>query len=112
MDSSGWTAGIVQADITSPGKADSFLKAAHVSRTRHAHQVTSAALYTLLQRAYSSYVEQENDHVPTLDEWRTKREEESPQFKYWSLTLEFQLSVLVFVRSLREGDFSLYTQAM
>ena len=28
-------------------------KASHVSRTRHEHQVTAAALYTLLQKAYS-----------------------------------------------------------
>ena len=48
LDSSGYTAALVQADIASHGKADSFLKASHVSRTRHAHQVTAAALYTLL----------------------------------------------------------------
>ena len=54
LDSSGWTAALVQAYIATPGKADSFLKVSHVSRTRHAHQVTAAALYTLLQKAYSS----------------------------------------------------------
>ena len=52
LESSEWTAAFVQADITTPGKADSFLKASHVSRTRHTHQVTAAALYTLLQKAF------------------------------------------------------------
>ena len=53
LDSSKWTAALVQTDITTPGKADSFLKASYVSRTRHAHQLIAAALYTLLQKAYS-----------------------------------------------------------
>ena len=86
--------------------------ASHVSRTRHAHQVTAAALYTLLQNAYSSYVEEHNDLADNFDEWRHLKEDENPQFKFWSLTLEIQLSVLVFVRSLREGDFHLYIQVL
>ena len=53
LDSSGWTADLLQHVIATPGKADSFLKASHVSRSRHAHQITAAALYTLLQKAYS-----------------------------------------------------------
>ena len=63
LDSSGWTTALVQADITSPGKVCSFLKASHVSGTRHAHQVTAAAQYILLQKAYSSYVEEHNNHA-------------------------------------------------
>ena len=68
LENSGWTAALVQADIATHGKADSFLKASHVSRTRHAHQVTAAALYTLLQKAYSSYCEENNGHAGNLDE--------------------------------------------
>ena len=60
------------------GKADSFLKASHVSRTRHAQQVTAAALYTLLQEAYSSYVEEHNDLADNFDEWRQLKEDENP----------------------------------
>ena len=45
---SGWVQVLVQAEITSAGTADSFLLASHVSRTRSAHQVTAAALSTLL----------------------------------------------------------------
>jgi len=39
---SGWVQELVQADITSPGIADSFLQATHVVPTRRAHQVTVA----------------------------------------------------------------------
>ena len=84
----------------------------HVFRTRHARQVTAAALYTLLQKAYSSYVEEHNDLANNFDEWRQRKEDENRQFKFWSLTLEIQLSVLVFVISLREGDFHLYIQVL
>ena len=33
-------------------------------------------------------------------------------FKFWLLTLEFQLSVLILVRSFREADFNLYVDAL
>ena len=52
---SGWVQALVQAEITTPGTADSFLQAAHVARTRRAHQVTVAALYILKHRAYDRY---------------------------------------------------------
>ena len=82
LDSSEWTAALVQDDIATPGKADSFLKASHVSRTRHVHQVTAAALYTLLLKAYSSYVEEHNDLADNFDEWRQLKEDENLQFKF------------------------------
>ena len=36
LDGSGWTNVLTQAGIAIPGTADSFLKGAHVKRTRHA----------------------------------------------------------------------------
>ena len=95
MASSGWTAALVQADIAAPGKAASFSKPSHVSETRHVNQATAAALYTLLQKAYSSYVEEHNDHAGNFDEWSQLKEDENPQFKFWSLKLGIQLSFLV-----------------
>ena len=49
FDGSGWTNDLTQAGIATLGTADSFLKGAHVKRTRHAHQVTSSALSIMLQ---------------------------------------------------------------
>ena len=51
LGGSGWTSAIVQANIASPGTAESFLKASHISRTRHAHEVTASSLYVLMYRA-------------------------------------------------------------
>ena len=45
----------MQAEIASSRTADSFIKATHVTKTRHAHEVTAACLYALIQRAYTDY---------------------------------------------------------
>ena len=47
LDGSGWTSAITHANVVSSGTADPFLKASHVSRTRHAHQVTACSLHIL-----------------------------------------------------------------
>ena len=113
LSGSGWVEALVQADITSPGTADSFLKAAHVSRTRRAHQITAAALNVLQHRAYDNYCQTQTDQVPlAFEAWCTQRAENIPQFEYWSIVLELELLVLVFVRSLREGSFSMYLDAL
>ena len=46
LEESGWTSALVEAGIASPDTADSFLKASHLTRTRHA-QVTASSLYIL-----------------------------------------------------------------
>ena len=35
-----------------------------------------------------------------------------PQFKYWCLVLELELTVLMFVRSLRSSNFQLYDEVL
>ena len=72
LKGSGWVQALVQAEIATAGTADSFLRAAHVTRTRRAHRVTVAALYILKNRAYASYcVSCSRDGQAVLDfkEW-------------------------------------------
>ena len=52
---SGWVQALVQAEIATPGKADSFLRAAHGTRTRRAHQITATALHILQHPAYERH---------------------------------------------------------
>ena len=52
MDSD-WTNALVQANSASSGTADSFIRASHVTKTRHVHQVKAATLHTLLKQPYS-----------------------------------------------------------
>ena len=114
LDGSGWTEALVQAKVTTSGTADSFIKGSHVARTRHAHQVTCAALYNLLQKAYNSYKDSLNDNEDQQDflEWCNSMCEESAQFKYWYITLDFELTFLLLVKSFRERNFSLYKDAL
>ena len=35
LDASGWTTALVEAEVASPGVAESFLKALHLTRTRY-----------------------------------------------------------------------------
>ena len=45
----GWTSLLTAAGITSSSIADSFMKASNLITTRHAHQVTTAAMHILPQ---------------------------------------------------------------
>ena len=47
--------GWVQAEIATPGTANFFLRAAHVTRTGKAHQITATALHILQHRAYERH---------------------------------------------------------
>lgn len=64
--------------LTTPGTADSFLKASHVSRTRHAHQVIASALDILVHEAFDCYCQSlsEGDDLLTFsqtEQWKTRR---------------------------------------
>ena len=43
LEDGGWTSALVQANIASTGTADSFIKASHVTKTRHAYQASAAS---------------------------------------------------------------------
>ena len=76
------------------------------------HQLTASALYTLITHAYEKYTTSISDvQLPTFNEWRKRQEEEHPQFHFWSLTLDFELAILVLVRPLHERNFQLYMEA-
>ena len=49
LEDSGWVEALVQAKVSSPGTADSFVKVSHITRTRRAHQVTASSLHILLK---------------------------------------------------------------
>ena len=52
LEGCGWTSVLTQAGITSTGTADSFIWVTHLTRTRHAHQVTALDLGKLQEDAY------------------------------------------------------------
>ena len=66
IDGSGLIEALANASVASSGVAESFLIASHVTRTRRAHQVTAAALYTLMNNAYIDYCESKDTQRPAL----------------------------------------------
>jgi len=110
LEDSGWTDTLAEADVASPGTADSFLSVCHLTKTRRAHQVTALALAKLQNDAFrelSGGIESEG-----FDEWKENMSRKSPMFKYWDLILRLEKLVLIFVRAHRERNFTLYVMVM
>ena len=112
LEGSGWVEVLQEAEVATPGIAESFIKASHVTRTRHAHHITACALYILLKKAYDAYVANNSDSAQGFSSWIEHRKAESPQFMYWCTNLELELLLFTFVRSLRTGDFDLYIDTL
>ena len=50
--------------------------------------------------------------VLSLEKWRQQQSQRSPQFQFWSLILDMELTIFTLIWSFREGDFSLHRQAL
>lgn len=48
----------------------------------------------------------------SFEDWCENRKEQSPQFRYWHLVLSMEMVIFIFIRSLREANFSLYCHAL
>ena len=114
LKNSGWTSALVQAGVATAGTADSFLTAAHITRTRRAHQITACVLYQSLEEAHRKYVisTEPGVDVISLEDWCNQQSSLLPLFKFWFTILQLELTLLVFVRSIRTGDFELYVQSL
>ena len=108
LDGSGWTTAISEAEIVSIGTADSFLKASHLTKTRHSHQVTLLALSKL---QYEAWEHASQDGV-SFEVCREDMVDRSPTFKYWDTVLRFEILVFVFIRAHRTKNFSLYVESL
>ena len=66
-----------------------------------------------MYEAYTTYEKSwnENDHL-SLDEWRKQMEIVSPQFFYWSKTLDIEVLFLQFLKAQREANFLLYIETL
>ncbi|KAL9953064.1 hypothetical protein ACROYT_G040417 [Oculina patagonica] len=103
---SGWTDVLTEAGIATSGTADSFLRASHITRTRHMHQVTALTLAKLQQDAFAKSQEQDSE------KWRQEIIKGCPTFHFWDMILRTEIVVLAFIRSHRERDFTLYIECL
>ena len=110
LEASGWTTALTQAGIGSFGTADSFLKAAHLTRTRHAHQVSALALAKLQQDAFLCTEGPHDEN--TKEAWRQAMISKSPTFQYWVTIFRMEVLGMIFVRAHREQDFPLYVESL
>lgn len=110
LEASGWTTALTQASIASSGTADSFLKASHLTRTRHAHQISVLALSKL---QHDAFMQTEGPHdESTKETWRQAMVAKSPTFQYWDTIIKMEIMGLIFVRAHRELNFSLYVESL
>lgn len=114
LQSSGWTEALVHAGVATSGTADSFLKASHVTRTIRAHQVTASSLYLLQQQAYMEDIQSLEDasEILSFEDWCDAKSDACPTFQFWNLILKLELTVMVYMRAIREADFQLYVEAL
>ena len=84
---SGWDSALVQADITTGERADGILKAAHITRSRYAHQVSACALYILQRKAYKEYTASRDSSDIDFETWIQDKSEHHPQFQFWARVL-------------------------
>ena len=114
LKGSGWTSALVQANVTTLGTADSFLKVSHITHTRRAHQITLTSLFIFEKRTYENYhlTLEENKVAVSFEIWCKERASRSPHFRYWEIVMEMESCILTFVRSLRERNFDMYLDAL
>ena len=96
LKGSGWTSALVQADVATPGTADSFLKVSHITCTRRAHQILLTSLFILKKRAYENYrlTLEENKVAVSFETWCKERASRSPRFRYCEIVMEWNLVFL------------------
>uniref|UniRef100_UPI00358E5A52 uncharacterized protein n=1 Tax=Myxine glutinosa TaxID=7769 RepID=UPI00358E5A52 len=111
LQGSGWTAALTEAEVASSGIADSFLKTAHLTRTRHAHQVTLLTLKKLIVEAFNQDPSGANDN-DSFNNWHERMCKNCPTFKFWDLITQYEILILIFVRAHRERNFTLYISVL
>jgi len=112
LDASGWIDALTESGIAMAGTAQSFLKVSHITRTRHAHQVSALTLGNLQQESFIAANDIDTDDEKAFDSWKMSMTEKSPTFQYWDLVLRLEKTVLIFVRAHREKNFQLYREVL
>ena len=83
LEGSGCTEALTEGEVVSSGVAESFLKAAHLTRTRYGHQVTLLALHYLQHEAFMQCKGPKDKE--TAQAWRNNMIRKSPTFACWDL---------------------------
>lgn len=110
LESSGWTTALSDSGVASAGTADSFLRVSHLTRTRHAHQVTALSLSKLQRDAFTCNSDSHDEE--SFRVWRSDLLEKSPTFKFWDMILNLEIRILIFIKAHRERNFQLFVEIL
>ena len=102
LHGSGWCEVLNKANISTPGRVESFLKGSHVKRSRYAHQLCLSALTALANDVFQT------SDKESYEEWVRDLKESSINARYWFTVIELETLLFMFVRSLREANFHLF----
>ena len=78
----------------------------NIKRARYTLQITLCSMFKLLSDAIP-----ENCELSPYD-WLTKKSTESTSFLYWKLVIDLEILILMYVRSIREGNFKLHVEIL
>ena len=111
LKESGWLQILAAAKVTGTGN-QALLTGKQVSKSKYCHQVTAFVLHSLLKDAYDEAVQNGEANNDDISVWRGKMENLFPQFQYWSICLKMEMSLFLFVRSIRSRNFLLYKKSI
>ena len=79
----------------------------NIKRARYTLQITLCSLFKLLRDAMPDDIRELSPY-----DWLSQRSKESTSFLYWKLVIELEMLILMYVRSLREGNFKLHLEVL
>ena len=79
----------------------------HIKQARYCLQVVICVLFQLLLDTH-----RESGDISHPSSWLENKSKESQMCFFWKLVLEVQINILIFIRSIREGNFSLYISSL
>ncbi len=110
LKGSGWAEMLAEAGVTTEGRAEAVQKGTQTSRAQWAHQVSYAALFVLVIRAY--HEENQGKESPPFDSWCAAKAKNHPHFNYWFIALKQEDLFLRFLHSQRNGQYPEYLQSL
>ena len=95
------------SDLSLIGTSTAILDVNNIKRSRYCLLVSLCAIYKKLKEAHII----SNSPLPIF-EWLEQRIQVSEMCYYWKIIIDLQVLILIFVRSIREGNFLLYMESL
>ena len=98
---------ILQHSKLSTEGTSAIVDANDIKRSRYCVQVSIVTIYNMLKDAHAK-----SGSSRPIFEWLDERAKTSQMCFYWKMILNFEIQYLMFVRSLRQGNFNLYLSTL